>query len=346
MRDGLRFASQAIPSIKTLKFHMRVLVFAILSIFTLTIFAQKQMTIRNSETGEEMTITVPDGLVITSGYENDEGDMVVYDTIYADSDESFGDAIACDTMYVDELQSGDNTFALAQQYRTEGKYFEAVLALYQSWLMGKHDEVDSFIGSHEDVQKALTFVMFWDDEPQADIKSKLDMLEELRIDNDKEICVFLDLLKIRYNGMNEKAALKELWTTLSKKYRDNPFFLYLNAIIEYNEDGELKDVVHSFEDLKTLAERGVAFAYADVARSYANGSGTSKDCEKAIEYFKKTIDSGLLVQHDAQEFIYCLNDSSNEFVSEELRIHLMRTVSIDLTYWLKIQKRINNIKTL
>ena len=76
-----------------------------------------------------MTITVPDGLVITSGYENEDGDMVVCDTIYADYDECVEDTVACDTVYVDELQSGDNTFALAQQYKTEGKYFETVIAL-------------------------------------------------------------------------------------------------------------------------------------------------------------------------------------------------------------------------
>ena len=134
---------------------MRLLVLAILSVVSLSIFAQKQMTIRNSETGEEMTITVPDGLVITSGYENEDGDMVVCDTIYADYDECFDDTIACDTVYVDELQSGDNTFALAQQYRTEGKYFETVIALYQSWLMGKQDEVDSFIGENKNIKKQI-----------------------------------------------------------------------------------------------------------------------------------------------------------------------------------------------
>lgn len=251
---------------------MRLLVLALLSVVSLSIFAQKQMTIRNSETGEEMTITVPDGLVITSGYENEDGEMVVCDTIYADYDECFDDTIACDTVFVDELQSGDNTFALAQQYRTEGKYFETVIALYQSWLMGKQDEVDSFIGENEDVQKALAYVMFWEDEPQTDVKTKLDMLEGLRIDRDKEICVFLDILKIRYNGKDEKAALKELRTTLTKKYKDNPFFTYLNALIEYDDEGELKDVVQSFEGFKAVAEQGIALAYADVARKYANGS--------------------------------------------------------------------------
>lgn len=325
---------------------MRLLVLAILSVVSLSIFAQKQMTIRNSETGEEMTITVPDGLVITSGYENEDGDMVVCDTIYADYDECVEDTVACDTVFVDELQSGDNTFALAQQYRTEGKYFETAIALYQSWLMGKQDEVDSFIGENEDVQKALAFVMFWEDEPQTDVKTKLDMLEGLRIDRDKEICVFLDILKIRYNGKDEKAALKELRTTLTKKYKDNPFFMYLNALIEYDDEGELKDVVQSFEGFKAVAEQGIALAYADVARKYANGSGTSKDCDKAIEYFQKTIDAGLLAKHDAQEFMYFINDNPDVTVSDELRVHLMRTISVSLPYWLKIQKRINNIKTL
>lgn len=325
---------------------MRVLILGILSIFNLTIFAQKQMTIRNSETGEEMTITVPDGLVITSGYENEEGDMVVYDTIYADYNESFDASIVCDTVYVDELQFGDNTFALAQQYRTEGKYFETVIALYQSWLMGKQDEVDSFIGEHEDVQKAMSFMMFWEDGPQTDIKSKLDMLEGLRINTDKEICVFLDLLKIKYNGLDEKVPLKELLTTLTQKYKDNPFFSYLTAIIEYDDEGELKDVVQSFESLKTVAEQGIALAYADLAKKYANGSGTSKDSKKAIEYFQKTVDAGLLVKHDALEFMCCINDQSDNSISEELRVHLMKTISINLPYWFKIQKRINNIKTL
>lgn len=288
---------------------MRLLALAILSVFCLSIFSQKQMTIRNSETGEEMTITVPDGLVITSGYENEEGDMVVCDTIYADYDECVEDTVVCDTVYVDELQSGDNTFALAQQYRTEGKYFETVIALYQSWLMGKQYEVDSFIGEHEDVQKAISFVMFWEDEPQTDEKSKLDMLDGFRIDTDKEMCVFLDILKIRYNGKDEKAVLKELRTTLTKKYKDNPFFTYLNALIEYDDEGELKDVVQSFEGFKAVAEQGIALAYADVARKYANGSGTAKDCDKALEYFLKTVDVGLLAKQDAQEFMYFINDN-------------------------------------
>lgn len=146
--------------------------------------------------------------------------------------------------------------------------------------------------------------------------------------------------------MDEKAALKELRTTLTQKYKDNTFFIYLNALIEYDDEGELKDVVQSFEGFKAVAEQGIALAYADVARKYANGSGTSKDCDKAFEYFQKTVDAGLLAKHDAQEFMYFINDNPDVSISDELRVHLMRTISISLPYWLKIQKRINNIKTL
>lgn len=34
------------------------------------------------------------------------------------------------------------------------------------------------------------------------------------------------------------------------------------------------------------------------------------------------------------------------FVSDEHRVHLMRTISISLPYWLNIQKRLNNLKTM
>ena len=44
---------------------MRYFTFLLLFSLGLSVFAQKKMTIRNSETGEEMTITIPDGLVIT-----------------------------------------------------------------------------------------------------------------------------------------------------------------------------------------------------------------------------------------------------------------------------------------
>ena len=102
-------------------------------------------------------------------------------------------------------------------------------------------------------------------------------------------------------------------------------------------------LTQSFEQMKDVADRGVAPAYADMARKYANGSGKEKDIEKAQEYFLKTIEAGLLDKSDAVEYLSLLNENPDVVISDELRVHLMRTVSISLPYWLNIQKRINNL---
>ena len=84
--------------------NMRYFTFLLLFSLCLSVFAQKKMTIRNSETGEDMTITVPDGLVITSGIEGEDGDFVVTDTLYADNGEPcIVDTVACDTVESDFL---------------------------------------------------------------------------------------------------------------------------------------------------------------------------------------------------------------------------------------------------
>ena len=95
--------------------------------------------------------------------------------------------------------------------------------------------------------------------------------------------------------------------------------------------------------MKEVTNQDVAPAYADMARKYANGSGTEKDIEKAQEYFLKTIEAGLLDKSDAIEYLSLLDENSDVEISDELRVHLMRTVSISLPYWLNIQKRINNL---
>ena len=139
---------------------MRCFTFFLLFFLCLSVLAQKKMTIRNSETGEEMTITVPDGLVITSGIEGEDGDgdFVVTDTLYSDNSEScIVDTVACDNVETDFLVSADGLYNLALQYQAEGKFIEMGIALYQSWLMGSMDEVDAFISQHEDVKKALAF---------------------------------------------------------------------------------------------------------------------------------------------------------------------------------------------
>lgn len=326
---------------------MRYFTFLIFFSLCLSVFAQKKMTIRNSDIGEEMTITVPDGLVITSGIEGEDGDFVVTDTLYADNGEPcIVDTVVCDTVETDFLVSADGLYNLAQQYQLEGKYIEMDIALYQSWLMGSMDEVDAFISQHDDVKKALTFMIFMDNASDKDKEKNLEYLNSLNIEGDKEICVFADVLKLRFSSTDPMASLRVFRAESCKKYKNNPFYSYINALIEYDDDGEYKSQQQSFEQMKEVANQDVAPAYADMARKYANGSGTEKDIEKAQEYFLKTIEAGLLDKSDAFEYLSLLNENPDVEISDELRVHLMRTASISFPYWLNIQKRINNLKTL
>lgn len=305
------------------------------------------MTIRNSETGEEMTITVPDGLVITSGIEGEDRDFVVTDTLYADNGEPcIVDTVAYDTVESDLLVSADGLYNLALQYQAGGKFIEMGIALYQSWLMGYMDEVDAFISQHEDVKKALAFMIFMDNVSDKDKEKNLEYLNGLHIEGDKEICVFADVLKLRFSSTDPMASLRVFRAESNRKYKNISFYSYINALIEYDEDGEYKSQQQSFEQMKEVADQGIAPAYADMARKYANGSGTEKDVEKAQEYFLKTIEAGLLDKSDAIEYLSLLDENPDVVIPDDLRVHLMRTVSISLPYWLNIQKRINNLKTL
>lgn len=316
---------------------MRYFTFLLLFSLCLSVLAQKKMTIRNSETGEEMTITVPDGLVITSGIEGEDGYFVVTDTLYADNGEScIVDTVACDNVKRDLLVSADGLYNLALQYQAEGKFIEMGIALYQSWLMGSMDEVDAFISQHEDVKKALAFIIFMDNASDKDKEKNLEYLNDLHIEGDKEICVFADVLKHRFSSMDPMASLGVFRVESNKKYKNNPFYSYINALIEY--DDEYKSQQQSFEQMKEVADQGVAPAYADMARKFANGSGTEKDTEKAQEYFLKTIEAGLLDKSDAIEYLSLLDENSDVEISDDLRVHLMRTVSISLPNWLNIQK--------
>lgn len=326
---------------------MRYFTFLLLFSLCLSVFAQKKMTIRNSETGEEMTITVPDGLVITSGIEGEDRDFVVTDTLYADNGEPcIVDTVAYDTVESDLLVSADGLYNLALQYQAGGKFIEMGIALYQSWLMGYMDEVDAFISQHEDVKKALAFMIFMDNVSDKDKEKNLEYLNGLHIEGDKEICVFADVLKLRFSSTDPMASLRVFRAESNRKYKNISFYSYINALIEYDEDGEYKSQQQSFEQMKEVADQGIAPAYADMARKYANGSGTEKDVEKAQEYFLKTIEAGLLDKSDAIEYLSLLDENPDVVIPDDLRVHLMRTVSISLPYWLNIQKRINNLKTL
>lgn len=323
---------------------MKYLLLFTLNCLWLPILAQRQMTIRNFETGEEMTITVPDGFVITSGIEGEDGEFVMTDTLYAeDGEPCVVDTIVCDTVETDFLVSADGLYNLAQQYRAEGRYIEMALALYQSWLMGYMDEVDAFISQHDDVKKALAFMIFMDNVSDENMEKNQEYLNDLHIEGDKEICVFADFLKHGSSGTEPIASLKVFRMEGCKKYKDNPFYSYFNALMEYDDEGKCKSKQQSFEQMKEVAEQGIALAYADMAKKYANGSGTEKDINKAEEYFFKTIEAGLLNRSDALEFLSLLDENPDVVIPDEVRAQLMRTASISFPYWLNIQKRINNL---
>lgn len=61
---------------------MRYFTFLLLFPLCFSVFAQKKMTIRNSETGEEMSLTVPDGLRITTICQEENEELAVVDTAY------------------------------------------------------------------------------------------------------------------------------------------------------------------------------------------------------------------------------------------------------------------------
>lgn len=65
---------------------MKYFLLFILNCLWLPVIAQKQLTIVNSETGEETSIAVPNGLVITSSDHEENDELAVIDTIYADND--------------------------------------------------------------------------------------------------------------------------------------------------------------------------------------------------------------------------------------------------------------------
>lgn len=297
---------------------MRTIILTILYSLTLSVFAQSQMTITISNSND---------------FDIEYEDCVV-------------DTVECDTVAMESLISADTAFSLAKDYEAQGRSIEMVLALYQSWLLGNMDQVDSYISENKEIQKALSFLMFFDNVPKGETKELLNFLNSTIPDKDTELCQLAEVLKYKIDGTDQFKALELFRTETYKKHKHNPFYKYLNAIIEYDDYNEFKCVLQSFNEMKALADEEIELAYPELARKYAIGSGTEKDKDKAREYFIKTVDAGILSKHDAQQFLYFLNDNPDIFVSDEHRVHLIRTISISLPYWLNIQKRLNNLKTL
>ena len=104
---------------------MKYFLLFILNSLWLPVIAQKQLTIVNSETGEEMTITVPDGLVITSSDQDENDELAVVDTIYADNGAS--NACVADTIDAGSLNLKE---PITQHKWTKYEYIDTCTARY------------------------------------------------------------------------------------------------------------------------------------------------------------------------------------------------------------------------
>lgn len=320
---------------------MKNIIILFLTLFCVMASAQNKMSLVNLGIEEDIRIIVPNKSNITSGYEK-EGELVITDTIYAD-DYCFIDTAEYNVVEVESLISCDSLYRLANRYRSVGKYFEMVISLYQSWLMNNMDEVDAFINQHEDVKMALSFMIFKDNLPNTNKEKSLKYLENLHIANDKEICVFNDFLKLGMTSSNPLASLKVFRTEANKNYKDNDFYKYIDALIEYDDNGKYKSNIQKFEKMMDVADLGIELAYTDIAKDYAKGYGTDKDIEKAQLYFLKAINAGLLDNSAAREYLILLNENPDILISNSLKEHLIKTCHISLSYWLSIQKHINNL---
>lgn len=77
-----------------------------ISACTLMVMGQNKLAVRNAENGNNMTITIPNGMTVEE----------------------------------EEPTIGKSLLAKAIKYESDGRLFEASNALYQAWIMGDYDE--------------------------------------------------------------------------------------------------------------------------------------------------------------------------------------------------------------
>lgn len=89
------------------------------------VVAQRLMVIQDSETDEEISATVPDGLVITNTYQEETGEIIASDTICADNDTS----IVCDAETFD-AESLNEKKPVTQHKWTKYEYVDTCTTRY------------------------------------------------------------------------------------------------------------------------------------------------------------------------------------------------------------------------
>lgn len=89
------------------------------------VVAQRLMVIQDSETDEEISATIPDGLVITNTYQEETGEIIASDTIYADNDTSN----VCDAETID-VESLNEKKPVTQHKWTKYEYVDTCTTRY------------------------------------------------------------------------------------------------------------------------------------------------------------------------------------------------------------------------
>lgn len=268
-------------------------------------------------------------------------------TVYSDYepiDSCLVDTAACDTVAYDngydDLITGEKLFDLAKQYHREGKTFEMANALWQAWLAGNMDDVDRYIATFPEIKNSLKIMIALN----SNSTTYDDLLEMLTtMGNDMEMCVIKELLVVKSKTKDPIEGLKMFREATSSKYKDNHFYQYISALIEYDETYNFKDVTRTFNDFKALADKGNSLAYADLAKQYWNGRAVEKDYDTALYYYIMATEAGLLTHLDAVELLFFLEENPDFRVAESFRKQLVRTDAISIDYWLNIQKRIQNL---
>lgn len=281
--------------------------------FSLSVFADKKMTLRNSDTGESFEVMVPDGLRIYE-YNSNWLDSIPYLIEHA----RWGEPWAYE--------------ALGDCYRDGkgGVKMSIVKALGYYDLAGM--DIDSIISGiakidHDNPFAVMPrFINYLEDRNYDKVLCALDTLNEYDYHS-------ADILRSYIHRKTEKVALSEILEYITSKDTDADaaFFAAGGAPICLKLDS-IKTDVSSF--IPVLMNK-IPFLYsqfgerkykktikADTPDGYAEDVTIQdiEDRKKAVEYLLKADELGVLSKEGARLIIdYCTNDSTSNWVmmSEE-----------------------------
>ena len=294
---------------KSIKYIITICLIA----FSLSVFADKKMTLRNSDTGESFEVMVPDGLRIYE-YNSNWLDSIPYLIEHA----RWGEPWAYE--------------ALGDCYRDGkgGVKMSIVKALGYYDLAGM--DIDAIISEIAKIDRdnpfavMPRFINYLEDRNYDKVLCALDTLNEYDYHS-------ADILRSYIHRKTEKVALSEILEYITSKDTDADaaFFAAGGAPIYLKLDS-IKTDVSSF--IPVLMNK-IPFLYsqfgerkykktikADTPDGYAEDVTIQdiEDRKKAVEYLLKADELGVLSKEGARLIIdYCTNDSTSNWVmmSEE-----------------------------